>query len=125
MDWPRGERRRILKGMNSSRPPSTKPPRDRRAVARRSGTDRREADRRAVADRRYNTERRASSSARASSGAWLAAEPPAEHLRNAIQLLAATLDDQSPLTHAEFAQHAQAALARLTLALAALEGKNP
>jgi hypothetical protein len=72
-----------------------------------------------IADRRDTAQRHASASA------WPAAEPPTEHLRNAIQLLVATLDDRTPLTPAEFARHAQAALARLTLALTALEEKKP
>lgn len=94
---------------------SSRPPRERRAEDRRTSTDRRGSQRRLVVDRRYSTERRGSS------GTWLAAEPPAEHVRNAMQLLAAALDSQTPVSSDEFARHAEAALARLSLALAGLE----
>lgn len=99
-------------------PSPSLPPRERRNEDRRAGADRRGSQRRLVVDRRYSTERRGSS------GTWLAAEPPAEHVRNAMQLLASVLDSQTPVTPAEFARHAEAALARLSLALAALEEKR-
>jgi hypothetical protein len=68
-----------------------------------------------VLDRRFATERRSSS------GTWVAAEPPAEHLRNAMQLLLSAVESETPLPPAEFARLAESALARLSLALNALE----
>lgn len=97
---------------------SSLPPRERRTDDRRTGTDRRGSHRRLVVDRRFSNERRSSS------GTWVAAEPPAEHVRNAMQLLVSALESQTPMTVDEFARHAEAAMTRLSLALAALEEKR-
>lgn len=59
---------------------------------------------------------------RGASGAWLGVESPAEHIRNAMQLLVAGLESETSLTATEFRSLADSTLARLSLALAALEG---
>lgn len=71
-----------------------------------------------VADRRFNTERHESS------GVWLSDEPPAEHVRNAMQLLTGALDSEPRMTAEGFARLAEATLTRLGLALAALENRR-
>jgi hypothetical protein len=75
-------------------------------------------ERRAGVDRRFGTE------LRASSGVWLSVEPPAEHVRNAMQLLMGALDSEPPMTAEAFARLAEATLTRLGLALATLENRR-
>jgi hypothetical protein len=100
--------------VNESASPT--PPSERRAGNRRSGTDRRGNQRRFVIDRRFSND------GHTPSGTWLAAEPPAEHVRNAMQLIMHGLESETPLTVAEFSRLAESALARLSLALADMEG---
>lgn len=68
-----------------------------------------------VVDRRFTSERRGFS------GAWVGTEAPVEHIRNAMQLLVSSLESETALTTHEFARIAESALARLTIALSALE----
>jgi hypothetical protein len=75
-------------------------------------------ERRKGVDRRFGTEERASS------GLWLSEEPPAEHVRNAMQLLMGALDSEPPMTAEAFARLAEATLTRLGLALATLENRR-
>ena len=90
-------------------------PSDRRAANRRTGIDRRAGERRLVVDRRYSAERRVVT------GSWLTHEPPAEHVRNAMQLLVGALESDAALSPAEFTRLAESALVRLSLALDGLE----
>jgi hypothetical protein len=69
-----------------------------------------------LVDRRYSADRRAT-------GPWIRHEPPAEHIRNAMQLLVNALESEN-MTRADFARLTESALARLSLALAAIEGKS-
>lgn len=88
---------------------------ERREASRRSGLDRRETDRRLVIDRRYSSERRGRLRL------LVAHESPAEHVRNAMQLLMTALETHPTLTAADFTHVAESALARLSLAIAGLE----
>lgn len=69
-------------------------------------------------DRRYSGDRRSPSVI------WLSPEPPAEHVRNAMQLLMGALDSDPPLTAEAYSRLAEATLTRLGFALAALEGRR-
>ena len=89
------------------------PQNDRRAANRRSGTERR-----MVNDRRFSDERRTPS------GAWVGVETPAEHIRNAMQLLISGLESETTLSTPDFARIAESALSRLTVALSALESSR-
>ena len=68
-----------------------------------------------VVDRRLPTARRGTS------GTWVSTEPPVEHMRNAMQLLVVAIEGGATLHPAEFTRLAESALARLSLALAAME----
>jgi len=91
---------------------------ERRSGDRRSGGDRRGTQRRVVVDRRYADERRSSSGMRPN------VETPIEHIRNAMQVLIGAVESQAPLTRDDFARRAEAALERLTRALASLEAER-
>lgn len=71
-----------------------------------------------VADRRFSTGRHSPL------GTWLTPEPPAEHVRNAMQLLMGALDSDPPLTSEAFSRLAEATLTRLGLALVAIENRR-
>jgi hypothetical protein len=91
---------------------------ERRENNRRSGQERRGNQRRLIVDRRYSSERRGRASV------LLASESPAEHVRNAMQLLVSALESETTLTPEDFADLAESTLARLNLALSGLERRT-
>ena len=82
-----------------------------------SHTDRREPNRRSGTDRRGNQRRRGTDRR---AGALLDNESPTEHVRNAMQLLVNALESDD-LTPADLTGLAESALARLSLAVNAME----
>jgi hypothetical protein len=86
----------------------------RRSGDRRSGGERRHSQRRSVRDRRGSPERR-----QPGFSDWVTRETAAEHVRNAMQLLIGGLG--KGMSPDDLRGHAEAAIARLSLALAALE----
>ena len=88
---------------------------ERRENNRRSGSDRRGTQRRQVTDRRFSDERHGRPIG------IVGHESPAEHVRNAMQLLVSALETDPSLSPANFTHVAESALARLTLALNGLE----
>ncbi len=96
---------------------------DRRAVPRRHVVTSAPAERRRLVDRRRGAERRSTLERRGHAATKRTAEGPAEHVRNALQLLAALQAAVSPA--AEEGADLAAAVERLRRALSILERRPP
>jgi hypothetical protein len=95
---------------------------DRRLTPRRSVVHAATTERRLVVDRRRGAERRSTLDRRGRAVRRGVAEAPGEHVRNALQLLAALVEPG--VLHAEAAADVAAALERLHRALELLEPRR-